>query len=893
MLTLLPSKMSPFRRFCHAVLTWSGPVLLVFIALYQVVEWQSESWWFASAGYGAQFRHLMLWRGGIFVLGAASFALWLGFNAHLAWKSSAERNESLAFFGLETSRRFIPPEDKWQLDGYRRHATFWVIALFSWLAGLAFSERYLLWLRAAHAQKTGVTHAASGFDLQFFLFQLPLLEWISRFCLVSLVAALLLTGAIYLYEEMIGPSAQNEMQPPEANFFATRHLGVLWALLLIWKGADCLLRIPASYVSSGNVAVRVFDPLDVRFGWTAWAIFALSAPAVALLSGLAIARQPRARTFGLGLLWFVGAVIVPPLLPIAIDSQSKDENWRKSLTRHIQSTRNAWGLGAVERQNLKLKDASKFESLAIQETASGALPVAAWPASVAQSALQQRMSADLGGGYVTSISLERDAKTLIYRAVAQGRASLSSDLRALHTATPGAVWEMAANRARSDGSPIITAKTRIKTPFGPELQWSEPPRSPLLFAADSPLRATEPDWILSDAPGMVGVSLRSWWTRLAIAVRFFEPKLLRFAPREGEKIAWHRGAATRCARIAPFLDWSESPRPIWLSNAAGTRRLVWIATGVVWSDDYPDSATPAALGTAPPGANYGRHAAIGVVDSTTGSVTLFALDNDEPMMALYRRAFPGVFAPAGAMPRQVAAQIRPSQNLLRAQSLIWARYHESDAISWAGQKNNLRPLLSPAEGGDSALRPLAGENGAQWMLMALSAPNGQAGAAGAASPLSAILGWEESEWAARRGQARIVEWRPETPVTLPALVAEPSAKYEAGRARWPRPTLISVVPRFAANGSVSGFLTARGELKARPENGSLNAKTPVLLSLEASTSGEGAESLRRAVVPASAGLKRFKDAQIAWQNLRQARQKGDWDGVGRAENALNRALGTP
>ncbi len=882
------SSSSRFRAFWHRVLTWSGPFLLLFLAATKLIEWQTERWWFDALGYRAHFDQLMLWRLGTFALGAGVFALCLGLNAHLAWRNAARFAVPLAFFEAP-SRGLIPLEDKLHLDRYRRAGTIGIVAVLAWLVGLGFSARHPLFLRAFYFQPTGQTDVASNFDLAFFLFKLPLWQWLSRFCLAAILASLLLALVIYFYEDIIGAHAR----VPQGESAATRHLAILWAIMLLWKGFDCLLDVPSSFVNGGNVASRVFDPLDIRLGWTASGFFALATPSLALFSALAIARRPRALTFVIGAVWMLTASIVPFLLPLVVGRSARNPEWRSAITRHIATTRRAWNLDRTRSAPLTLEKNAAFASLPIAAASGGEAPLALWPAAGAREAFNGPLREAEAPTRVRRVFLERTANSLRYRGVAVPLApNPAAGWRERHFRAPaGQTLQLEATRTARGGDPIFPPPLATPFLFGPDAETEGGARNGIVDAAD-----TAP-WVLASAAGQTrGVPLENPAVRWALAARFFDSQLARYNPENGEIALWHRGAAQRCRQLAPFLFWPEDEaRPIVVGEAPDSLRLMWVVPGIVWSDDYPDSATPAVSGTSPSGANYGRQSALGVVDGRSGQVSLFALDEEEPFIALYRRAFPQLFAPLTSLPRHISSQLRPSPTLLQAQALVWARYHDRDPASWETRQNDYRLLLSPFLHSDTPLRALSSQPGGDWLLAAYARPTGQAGSRGAASPLAAILGADERDFAAGRGRVRFVEWKPPGPVELPALMAEPSPQFEGVRVVGPPPpTLLSVAPRFDAAGMARGLIATRGEVKTR-ELSTPSEGSALRLQVQMATVGSGNAGSPTLVAPAapdaiSNEADSLRSARAAWRDLRAARQKGDWNGVARAEKQLQDAL---
>jgi len=64
-----------------------------------------------------------------------------------------------------------------------------------------------------------------------------------------------------------------------------------------------------------------------------------------------------------------------------------------------------------------------------------------------------------------------------------------------------------------------------------------------------------------------------------------------------------------------------------------------------------------------------------VVDVYDGNVELYVMQPDEPVLRLYRSAFPGIFRPLPEMPASLRAHLRYPEDLFRIQVEKYSRYH--------------------------------------------------------------------------------------------------------------------------------------------------------------------------------------------------------------------------
>lgn len=833
----------------------------------------------------------MGWRAASFGFGAATFAVWLGLNARIAWRNLDATRVPLSFFEVGERSLFNRLDDSIFFEAARHRLTWLLIGLLSWLAGLGCAARYLTFLRLANSEATGLSDKISNFDIGFFLFQLPFWNWLSRFCLTAIIAALLLVVAIYFYEELFGPSLRiKRIKGPMA-----KHIALLWGALLLWKGLDCVLVIPNSFVGSGNVAARVFDQSDMRFGWTSAAVFALLTPAVALFSGIAIARSVRFQTFLYGLGWIVCANIFPFLLPLVVGKDIQDVQWQSALKRHIENTRTTWGLGEVQREQIGLSNSDFTPVTRGRPSNDSPVPVALWSPPSAVAAINEKLIADKTGKSLQQVWVSKNSKRLAYTGIGTSPPPPEAgDWRARHQLdTEARIVQMEASAATSDGKAFFRPDQDTVLVVRPEVA-DRAPSSPTpgqnkVDQLEAAPDAGDDGWKLADATnGTVGVQPSSFGHRITLALRFFESGFLSQQLGEKDVVLWKRGAAQRCSALAPFLNWELTGPPVLLPGPSKTTNTAWLVAGVVWTDDYPNSAVPAVPGTAPRGLNYGRQVALGVVDGATGKTSLFALDETEPFLALYRRAFPGIIRPSTSIPAAIREQVRPAPGLLAAQCLIWGRYHEEDE-AWVKRNNTLRPLITPVGSEDDLLRPYLDPQGVEWQLMAYSLAGGTVNAPGSASSsasaLTALLGVDASNLVDRHGQAKFVEWRTEEPLPMPDFVASPT---------WSAPPFgpwISITPRFDGGRKATGLLATRGEVANARQIQSQNGQDRTTgLFAELALFGSGVDVHLTGNAQPGASSSRLKAARDAWNGVLTARRSGDWSAVSKAEAQLSRAL---
>jgi uncharacterized membrane protein (UPF0182 family) len=129
------------------------------------------------------------------------------------------------------------------------------------------------------------------------------------------------------------------------------------------------------------------------------------------------------------------------------------------------------------------------------------------------------------------------------------------------------------------------------------------------------------------------------------------------------RIQFRRRIQERISTIAPFVMLDPDP---YLVLSEG--RLFWMQDGYTASRHYPYSEPYRSL-------NYIRNSVKVVVDAYHGTVNLYVADPKDPVVDLYRRAFPGVFKALSQMPPDLKAHVRYPETLFSIQAHMYSTYH--------------------------------------------------------------------------------------------------------------------------------------------------------------------------------------------------------------------------
>jgi uncharacterized membrane protein (UPF0182 family) len=138
------------------------------------------------------------------------------------------------------------------------------------------------------------------------------------------------------------------------------------------------------------------------------------------------------------------------------------------------------------------------------------------------------------------------------------------------------------------------------------------------------------------------------------------------------RVLIHRNIRELVNGIAPFLIYDNDPY-IVINNEG---RLFWMMDAFTESATYPYSRHHD-VGTNR--VNYIRNSVKVVIDAYNGTTHFYIFDNQDPLIATYRAAFPTLFADASQMPADLRSHIRYPETLIRVQGEVYGLYHTQSA----------------------------------------------------------------------------------------------------------------------------------------------------------------------------------------------------------------------
>ena len=597
--------------------------------------------------------------------------------------------------------------------GHRMRLFRFVVAI---MFGLLFAApaigRWQDWLMFRNSKSFGLNDAHFGNDVGFYMFKLPfvtfVLDWLFiavAFITILVVATHVLSGGIVV-------------QPPRPKVRkATKaHVAVLLSLLAILKAGDYwVTRYELTTANRG--AVR---------GIT-YAVDNAQLPAVLLLALIALL------TAGLYLstlktdrwrpavvasaLWaivaLVGGVIYPSAIQSLVVSPNQKDKEAKYIAYNIDATRHALGIDNVVEQPVEFGDLTRAE------VASNIAALQDVRLIKPDAKMVNRFRTDnkKQGQTINDLDPDRYEIDGVTRQVIVGASELDLDQvgntswQGKHLITthgcglrmsPAGQIVPGGNPAYSD---TIVELERPELYFSPSLGGYSIVRTSV---TETPCDGQE----AAPYEGDTGVELSSGLRRLAFALDEWDYNLIgSSAIDDNSLLLMKRNPRERVQALAPFLSIDGDPYAVVLDG-----RVVWVIDAYTTSNRYP-YAQGADLSQLGEGSglnqplNYIRNSVKAVVDAYTGSVTLYVNDDADPVLQVWRSAFPDLFTDGSEMPDELRAHLRYPEELFRLQTAAYAKYQLDDPVAFLNRDGAWSIALAAPEqppqngGSDTATTP--------------------------------------------------------------------------------------------------------------------------------------------------------------------------------------------
>ena len=633
---------------------------------------------------------------------------------------------------------FVPSGEVDPLSPYRtvvssRPKTF--VFSISILVGLicAFStqgdwQTVQLWL---HAQSFGQTDPQFGHDVGFYVFILPFLQMIISwmFALAALsFFAVLVTQYLYGGLRFSGPGRRITSQ-------ASLQLSLLVGVFVLVKAIQYWFDRYALLFSNRGGKFTGASYTDVNAVLPAKIILMVIAAicAVGFIVG-AFLRSVKLPAIALALL-VLSSVLIGGVWPLILQQVVVNPNGITKeppyIAKNIAATRAAYDIGSDKVKYVPYSDQSNLTPL----TATGNPTITSarlLDPNILSSTFTQNEQQKNFYGFADPLSVDRytdsTGKTQDYIVAVRelNTAGLTGDQQnwiqehMVYTHGNGFV-ATPANQVGSDGYPVFSGNVSDVSNTGaikvsqPRIYYGSLATTYAIVGSDSAssTREYDTDSTSYTYTGSGGVPVDNLFDRLVFATHYGEANFLFSSEiNSNSKIMYNRDPLERVTKAAPFLTTDSNPYPAVVDG-----KIVWIVDAYTTAQNYPysqsvslgasttNSQTNGTGAQANTDVSYIRNSVKATVDAYTGAVTLYSVDNTDPVLKAWEGVFPNLIKPSSAISTDLRAHFRYPQDLFEVQRKLLTQYHVDSPVDFFQNSNYWDVPTDPTEAGNTAAQP--------------------------------------------------------------------------------------------------------------------------------------------------------------------------------------------
>jgi len=703
-----PSPPSRSRRVLVPTVLVLGAIVVLFGMF---ADFFTELLWFRSVDAQSVFTTRLVTQIVLFVIAGLLVGAVVAANALLAYR-------------LRPAYR-IATEEQQSLDRYRDllepRMRLVVIALglvVGGFVGAAASGRWQTFLTWRSATDFGATDPQFNLDISFYVFDYPWWRFVLGLAFTAVILSLLAALAMHY---LFGGLRLQQPQGERSTQATQLHLSMLLGVLLLLKAVAYWFDRYGLMLSQHELftGASYTDITAVLPGKTIMTIIAVIC--AALLFASAFRRSWLLPGVGVGLL-LLSTILIGGVYPAIIQQFRVNPNEAELeatyIARNIEATRTSYGFADLDPMDYEA--VTEAEAGQLLEDADSVPGIRLLDPNVVSPTFEQLQQVRGFYSFPESLDVDRyevdgeeqDTVIAVREINIDGIPSTQQNWLNQATVYTHGYGVVAArgNQRNADGSPVWTVEDIPPEgelgEFEPRVYFGEesPPYSIVGAPEDStPVEFDIPEGEEGDAirntyEGVGGVEMGGLFRKLLYAVKFQEGSLL-LSERvnAASKILYDREPRLRVQKVAPWLKVDGDPYPAIVDG-----RILWIMDGYTTVDAYPyaqrvalDSATTdsvtaqsqSVVAQPQEQANYVRNSVKATVDAYDGTVTLYAWDEEDPVLATWMKIFPGMVEPREEISDDLLAHVRYPEDLFKIQRELIAKYHVTDPQAWfSGQE---------------------------------------------------------------------------------------------------------------------------------------------------------------------------------------------------------------
>jgi uncharacterized membrane protein (UPF0182 family) len=701
----MPTLDVPRRRSPMLIATMVVSIVVV-IGIVVANVW-TEYAWYSQTGYSQVWSTQWIARLIMFLVFGliAAGAVW----GTLRWARSARP-------ALSAARNTPLDQFREQVRPVERVVTVVLPLGVGFVSGVAMSGYWAQALVFFNQVRFGIADPEFGLDASFYVFTLPVLQALLGFIIAILVMCLLLAGFVHLLYGGISGGGR--------TFVASRGARVQLAIL----GALLMIAIAMNYWLE---RYALMTKQSERFSGAMYTDINAILPARGILFGiailvavlfLAVIWRGDWRIPGMGVaLMVLAAIVVGGIYPAIVQrfqvTPNEQEYEAPYIQRTIDSTLYAYGLEDVEVTPYRAKTVA--DAAALRADADTTAQIRLLDPNIVAPTFQQLQQNKQYYTFKEQLNVDRyrldgELQDTVIAVRELNMAGLSAENRTWvndHTVYTHGFGVVAAygNSVAADGRPQFFQSGIPSTgelgDYEPRVYFGTTLPDYSIVGAPEGTTPWELDYPDDASGGQVnttysgdgGPGVGNFFAKLMYAIKYGETQIL-FSSRvtEESQILYYRDPIERVARVAPYLELDSTTYPAVVDG-----RLVWIVDGYTTTRHFPYSAAISGslfAGTDPlqPAVlNYVRNSVKATVDAYDGSITLYAWDAEDPILAAWEGVFPSTVKPMSEISGELMSHLRYPEELFAIQRFQLASYHVSDASEFYSGQDFWRNPMDP------------------------------------------------------------------------------------------------------------------------------------------------------------------------------------------------------
>lgn len=567
-----------------------------------------------------------------------------------------------------------------------------LIGLFTGIIGTASWETAFKYINSV---PFGANDPIFNTDIGFYIFTLPFYSLVLGLAKFVITIALVGTAGIYIlrgklhFRRVLGIFTNTQKSEDKRLFdrMSGFHIGILFFLLFAISAVDTYLsRYDLLYSQTGPVLGASYTDVNVMIPvLNTLAVVYLIAAATAFLLSVSGRIFPFLATLVLLAVVNFASLLIPEVVQRFIVAPNELSKETPFIKNNIKATREAYNLDTIEESEIQSDKPLTAEDIA--ENNLTIKNVRLWDRDPLLSTFSQIQEIRT---YYEFISVDNDRYNIDgeIRQIMLSPRELSADslpnknwINEHLTFTHGfGITAGPVNQVTPEGLPVLFVKNIPPVAEKKELAVNQPRIYFGEIANDYIVVNTnsrEFDYpkgeenVYTKYDGTGGVKIDSFWKKLMLSLNFNSMKLfLSGDVTDRSRIMYHRNIKERVAKVAPFLTYDRDPYAV---IAGG--KIYWILDAYTLTDRYPYSQR---IDFASNNANYIRNSVKAVVDAYDGKISLYAADNNDPIIKTYAKMFPGAFESIDKLPENLKNHLRYPEDIFSAQSAVYTIYHMTE-----------------------------------------------------------------------------------------------------------------------------------------------------------------------------------------------------------------------